>query len=539
MFSPDHSIKQEKAKIFSSKISAALLLLLSIFSVLNTYFLKLKSENVASYAQTVPAPEGILQFASGFENNVQISQDGRSIVGADLSVPTANNDWAKLSSYIPWALYQSSNLQGGKMEIITDPNNPNNHLLHFFNSDKVTSGTSTVSRTQYALKQEYDWTDTGGPNLFSQQFTRFKILIPDTITKIYSDSESSDWYMIWESHAWVSENTRYGIYLHKHSNSNQWYFEMRQQRPEGGTILWQNSDQFNIPVPFGTWFTLDIFLKYHETDGEFFAAIQPISGQRQILGDYKGQTKFDTKLHDLMPFKLYHAGTIIDKVKALGYDGTHQYYDDFEMWSDFPPGYFETSSPTPVQSSPTPSTTPIETPIPTSTPTLTLTPAPTSPPTSTPVPVTELLLNNGFEIDANGDSRPDNWTSNSKFTRSSAVVNSGSYSGRHYSKSNGNYLIDQTVNGIVTNASYNFSGFTNIPSTTDTFTFKIALVWKNSAGTTLRTDTLGSFSAATNGWMQVNSTKVAPSTAASVIIRMDNTSVKGPIYVDSFSLKKL
>lgn len=29
----------------------------------------------------------------------------------------------------------------------------------------------------------------------------------------------------------------------------------------------------------------------------------------------------------------------IEKMSAIGHDGTHQYYDDFEIWGDYPPGF--------------------------------------------------------------------------------------------------------------------------------------------------------------------------------------------------------
>ena len=49
------------------------------------------------------------------------------------------------------------------------------------------------------------------------------------------------------------------------------------------------------------------------------------------------------------------------------------------------------------------------------------------------------LLNRSFEADANGDNQPDNWSSNSRFTRSSAVVFVGSYAGRHFATDDSGY----------------------------------------------------------------------------------------------------
>ena len=59
-----------------------------------------------------------------------------------------------------------------------------------------------------------------------------------------------------------------------------------------------------------------------------------------------------------------------------------------------------------------------------------------------------LLQNPGFELDANTDNKPDSWTSNAKFTRSSDLVHGGSFSGKHFDTTNSNYTIKQTVNNL-------------------------------------------------------------------------------------------
>ena len=38
-------------------------------------------------------------------------------------------------------------------------------------------------------------------------------------------------------------------------------------------------------------------------------------------------------------FKLYHDVDYINRTSELGLDGIHQYYDDFEIWSDYPGDY--------------------------------------------------------------------------------------------------------------------------------------------------------------------------------------------------------
>jgi hypothetical protein len=154
---------------------------------------------------------------------------------------------------------------------------------------------------------------------------------------------------------------------------------------------------------------------------------------------------------------------------------------------------------------------------------------------------TNLLGNGGFELDANGDGRPDNWTSTSRFTRSNAIApHGGSYVGRHYTTADSSYTVSQKVSATA-GASYTFSGWVNIPQFTDStgFTFKVQVRWLDSAGSSLGTKTIKSYTAATNGWVQATPTSgslVAPTGTVSAQVRMNFSSLMGTVYVDDFSM---
>jgi hypothetical protein len=285
--------------------------------------------NVWSF--TTEGNESVLQFKSGFEPDTYILGD--KIKGIDNSGPPGANSWDNLSDYLPWVLTGDGYFEGGSMEISADPFNSANHVLHLhtFQNDRA------YARSQWSLEQVHNWSIEGKPNLFEQQFYRFRMLIPNRISTLYSYDEKSRWYMIWESHTWEFENTRHGIYIGKEANSNEWNFLVVQRYPgSSGPILYNNEIYRDVVVPMGEWFTFKIFFKYHETEGEFYASIKRDGQPQQTIADFKGQTKFGTKLHDQMMFKLYHDEDYIDRTSALGLDGIHQYYDDFEIWSDYP-----------------------------------------------------------------------------------------------------------------------------------------------------------------------------------------------------------
>jgi hypothetical protein len=299
----------------------------------------------------LPTEGGILQFKSGFEDNTRIGGSGglagRKIEGIDNSSPDDINSWDKLFSgdYLPWVVQAYGYLQGGALKIAQDPTDPNNKVLHLHNTE-LDVEEQRLSRSQWTMMQAQWWVDDGTPNQFDKQFYRYRMFIPDNIPSTYTYGDWSRWYMIWESHSWpeetVGEKTRYGVYIKKDTNSDHWYFRAIQQRPEGCSdpgqgpceAYWENTDNQNIAVPFGKWFTFEVFFKYHESDGEFYVAITEDGKPRQVVAHYEGQTKFDQKLHDQMVFKMYHHRDYLDKLGE-----TSQYYDDFEIWSDYPPGY--------------------------------------------------------------------------------------------------------------------------------------------------------------------------------------------------------
>jgi hypothetical protein len=151
-----------------------------------------------------------------------------------------------------------------------------------------------------------------------------------------------------------------------------------------------------------------------------------------------------------------------------------------------------------------------------------------------------LIVNGRFELDANADSRPDNWTSSARFTRSTAAVHGGTYSGRHFATNNPNYNISQIVGGITAGRSYQFAAWTNIPTTSDTFTYRLVLIWRNAGGSTLRTDIVRTYTASTSGaWNLTSNTYTAPANAASVNVQMQVTSLNATIYADDFTLRSL
>lgn len=150
---------------------------------------------------------------------------------------------------------------------------------------------------------------------------------------------------------------------------------------------------------------------------------------------------------------------------------------------------------------------------------------------------TNRVANPGFEIDANNNGRPDSWTNVSAVTRSSAVVRSGTYAMQQSSTSNATFTLSQVVSGLSAGTSYAFAGWVNIPATSDAFTYRLQVRWRNILNGTIRTDTVKTYSAATGGWDKASATLVAPSGTTNAVLLMVTSSLNATIYVDDFAFR--
>jgi hypothetical protein len=152
-------------------------------------------------------------------------------------------------------------------------------------------------------------------------------------------------------------------------------------------------------------------------------------------------------------------------------------------------------------------------------------------------PQGNLLKNRGFELDSNNDGRPDNWTSNSVFTRSSEVVLKGSYAGKHFATDNSGYSIAQTVFNVFEGTTYSFSGSVYIRNpNNDTFTFNLRVAWLDGSGVTIRNDIIKAYTntAPQNVWDLATARIVAPPGTAKAQFRMVASNLNATIYVDDF-----
>jgi hypothetical protein len=151
-----------------------------------------------------------------------------------------------------------------------------------------------------------------------------------------------------------------------------------------------------------------------------------------------------------------------------------------------------------------------------------------------------LLANGSFEDDSSpADGKPDVWSTNKKFTRSSETTPvDGTYVGKFRATDNSGATIKQTVNNLTAGVTYSFSCWTQIPLTSDSFKFQYQMQWKNASNSTIKTETVKTYADDTNGvWNQAAKSLVAPAGTVKAIVMMKASSLNGTIYVDQCVLQ--
>jgi hypothetical protein len=151
--------------------------------------------------------------------------------------------------------------------------------------------------------------------------------------------------------------------------------------------------------------------------------------------------------------------------------------------------------------------------------------------------LTNLLQNGSFDQAASG--KPTVWSANNKFLQTNEIgAVDGPFVGRFRATDNSGANTQQTITDNVTAGSnFSFSCWTNIPTTSDSFTYKYQVQWKNASNSTISTWTVKTYSDDTAGaWNQATGTKIAPAGTVKAIVKLVASSLNGSIYVDHCAL---
>jgi hypothetical protein len=151
--------------------------------------------------------------------------------------------------------------------------------------------------------------------------------------------------------------------------------------------------------------------------------------------------------------------------------------------------------------------------------------------------VENLLQNPGFELDANNDGWPDDWTTAPIFSRSNELVRSGNYAGKYSSTSNASANVRQTINNLTAGTTYTISGWVNIPQPVGSgLSFQPKVEWRNGS-TLIYRDSLIKYTGMTDGWHWFSGNLVAPAGTTNARLVLALTGLNGTIYMDDFGFE--
>lgn len=303
--------------------------------------------SVYSQKSTPQKSSGTLIFQSGFEQGSKVIAKGSDsdIVGIDKSFKS-NNDWVNDLDNHPEIGDFNLQYQGGDStmrfaKIIPEPNNPSNHVLHFWLDRPNVEGIK--GRIQANL-----YNNKGMTEFYQSE----RIFLHDDFNTVRSFPDKISWLTIaefWNNITW-SHTTPYGFRItlgigKPNATESDLYFildgqdcELFADNSQKYTTLWKETNP-NVKVPIGKWFTLDYYYKEGDSNnGRFYMTIQPDGGKKEVIFDLIRITHHskDTNpdgVTDFNPMKMYTSKKLIDYMTSQ--NKTLQiYWDDFKLWKD-------------------------------------------------------------------------------------------------------------------------------------------------------------------------------------------------------------
>jgi hypothetical protein len=298
---------------------------------------------------------GVLLLKSGFEEGVEISNDMTRIIGSDV----AGYDWEAIpswsSSRFVYIVSAGKNLKDYAESFIEKTIGPKGNETSVLCLKNIADDPdhSATSRNEFSFFGE------DPPDDFKEGYVRYWMKLQDNLDKMFSDRQDAPWYMVleWkEPNSGISKseeeckkccnarrggtnNYRINVHMEKDENSEVFYWVINGEHPQPCRVReWTYINNQEI-VPFGEWFQVEAYLKKHESEGRVYFAVnsQVILDTHIVWPEgFTGRTQHNDNpmpLRFWSPMKNYHS-------MEWNKDGPIcQWYDDFELWSSFPPGH--------------------------------------------------------------------------------------------------------------------------------------------------------------------------------------------------------
>ena len=300
--------------------------------------------------------EGRLLLKSGFEGGVRITDDMQDIVGVDAD---SGFDWEATPAWIDSSRFAYlvgrdktlGDYMASSIEKAVGPYGNGTHVLRLQNKADDPDHKST-SRNEYSFFVKAE------PNDYRQGYVRYWMKLQENLGELFPGDRATPWYMVmeWkEPNSGVaksrqecrahgegpggSNNYRINVHIQRQANATEfrWYLTGEHPQPCRKTE-WKYVNP-DVEVPLGRWFLVEGYMKKHRSEGRvYFAADGKVVLDTDVTRPkgFVGRTEHADNplpLRFWSPMKNYHS-------MDWNYAGPiSQWYDEFELWSDFPPGH--------------------------------------------------------------------------------------------------------------------------------------------------------------------------------------------------------
>ena len=310
---------------------------------------------VASGARASVPAAGTLLLKSGFEDGVRITDDLNAIAGAD--VP--GYAWDKVpqweSSRFVYVIGRGRKVADFMESIIErqiGPQGRETRVLRLVNKADDPDHSSTS-------RNEFSFFAPNPPNEYREGYVRYWMKLQPNLMELVPPAKSPPWYMILEwkepnantsksapecreccgAAAGGTNNYRINIGLQRKPGATAFEWVVRGERPQPCRVEEWRHENATVKVPLGEWFLVEAYLKKHARDGRVYFAVNG-----QVVLDtaatkprgFTGRTEHPDNplpLRFWSPMKNYHG------MEWNAQGPVSQWYDDFELWSSFPPGH--------------------------------------------------------------------------------------------------------------------------------------------------------------------------------------------------------
>ena len=300
--------------------------------------------------------QGTLLLKSGFEQGVRVSDDMSRITGVDQQLGfnwDATPAWIQ-SAHFVYAVRNDKTLSDymeSSIETMVGPHGNTTRVLCMQN--KATDpDISSISRNEYSFYMKPP------PAEYHEGYVKYWMKLQDNLAELLPNDKPTPWYMIMEwkepdsgrrksaaqcqacgEGAGGSNNYRINIGIQRQPQATQFRWYLSGEHPQPCRKAEWTYLNPTVEVPLGRWFLVEAYLKKHPTAGRvYFAVNSTVVLDTQITKPqgFTGRTEHadhPLPLQFWSPMKNYHS-------MAWNCRGpVSQWYDDFELWSGFPPGH--------------------------------------------------------------------------------------------------------------------------------------------------------------------------------------------------------